>query len=127
MSEDPFVRIRELVRRRRRHPVDAYAFIFDALDFTLRSIGERRHVSGQELCRGIRDLALEKFGPLAGTVFRHWGVERTTDFGQMVFDLIDVGLMGKTDTDNIADFEEVYAFEEAFDDERALKLCMQGA
>ena len=123
--DDPFARIRRLVRRRRRpYPVEAYAFIFDALDHTLRQIGERRHVTGQELCRGIRDLALEKFGPLAATVFRQWGVERTADFGRMVFDLIDLGLMGKTEQDEPADFDDVYDFAEAFDDERALKRCM---
>ncbi|GIW70647.1 MAG: hypothetical protein KatS3mg102_0189 [Planctomycetota bacterium] len=81
-------------------------------------------MTGQELCAGLRDLALEKFGPLARTVLRQWGVHRTRDFGEMVFDLIRIGLMGKTDTDTIEDFDEVYAFDEAFDDEVALRLCL---
>ncbi|RME76340.1 MAG: hypothetical protein D6776_01420 [Planctomycetota bacterium] len=126
-SVDALEQVRQLVRRRRKHPVDAYAFIFDALDYTLRRIGERRHVTGQELCEGIRELALEQFGPLAATVFRQWGIESTRDFGRMVFDLVDVGLMGKTEQDDIRDFDDVYDFAEAFDPQRAVALCMQNA
>ena len=120
MAEEALSRVRELVKRRNRYPLEAYLFIFDALDFTLRRIGERRHVSGQELCCGIRDLAIDKFGPLAQVVMSQWQVSETADFGNMVFDLIGADLMGKTEDDNSEDFARVYDLGEAFAPERAL-------
>ena len=51
---------------------------------------------GPELLGGVRDLALQEFGLMARTVFRMWGVNSTADFGEIVFNLIDAGLMSKT-------------------------------
>jgi uncharacterized repeat protein (TIGR04138 family) len=72
------------------------------------------HVTGQELLEGIRDLALNQFGPLAKTVFDHWGVKRCEDFGEIVFNMVEVGLLGKTEKDSRADFAGGYDFDEAF-------------
>lgn len=95
-------------------PLDAYLFLYEALDRAQKLVGERRHVSGQELLEGVRQLAVEQFGPLTLMVFGHWNVRVTDDFGRMVFKLIDHGLMGKTDTDKLEDFVAVYDFREAF-------------
>lgn len=74
-----------------------------------------RHVSGQELCWGLRDLAVKRWGLLAKTVLRQWRVKRTEDFGRIVFALIDEGRLRKQADDSIDDFKNVYDFDEAFD------------
>lgn len=85
-----------------------------ALHFTMRKIKPPRHVSGQELCEGIRKYAIDQFGPLARTVLEHWGIDATVDFGQIVFALVSIGLMRKTDEDSLEDFKAVYEFKDAF-------------
>jgi uncharacterized repeat protein (TIGR04138 family) len=73
------------------------------------------HVSGADLCRGLRDMALERWGMLAGTVLRHWGIRRTRDFGEIVFGLIEHGMLQKQPDDVIEDFNDVFDFRSAFD------------
>ena len=75
---------------------------------------EPRHVNGGELLDGIRDLALNRFGPMAKTVFQQWGVERTEDFGEIVFQLVEQGLLGKTEADKRSDFARGYDFDDTF-------------
>ena len=116
-EKNPYERIRSIVKRDPRYRVEAYCYVFEALDFTLRGLTKHRHVSGQELCVGIRDLAIDRFGPLARTVFEHWGITCTEDFGRIVFNLIDAELMGKTDTDSLEDFKNIFDFESVFDRE----------
>lgn len=102
---------------------DAYRFIFEALQFTQEKLKrvsrggteDDAHISGQELMEGVRELALKKFGLLAITVFHHWGVRATDDFGRIVFELIERGEMRKTDRDQLSDFFAVYDFTEALD------------
>ena len=102
---------------------DAYRFIFEALQFTQEKLKrvsrggteDDAHISGQELMEGVRELALKKFGLLAITVFHHWGVRATDDFGRIVFELIERGEMRKTDRDQLSDFFAVYDFVEALD------------
>ena len=75
---------------------------------------ESRHVSGQQLCLGLRDFAIKQYGLLALTVLGRWGLRRTDDFGRIVFAMIEAGLMKKTDEDTLEDFRGVYDFGEAF-------------
>lgn len=75
---------------------------------------ELRHVSGQQLCMGLREFALQQYGLLARTVLEKWNVRRTDDFGKIVFAMIGAGLLRKTDRDSIEDFRSVYEFDEAF-------------
>jgi len=105
----------EVARRHGRYDAEAYRFIFEALDYLIRKMDRRRHVTGAELSRGVRDLAVERFGFLARTVLESWGVTRTADFGEMVYHLIEDGVMSKTDEDKKSDFDNVYDFHEAFD------------
>lgn len=74
-----------------------------------------RHVTGQELCHAIRRYAIDQYGLLSRSVLKHWGVTKTGDFGDIVFNLIDIGQMRKTDQDRREDFEDVFDFEEGFD------------
>ncbi len=110
-------RILALVRKHeRRFTAEAYAFVFEALDFTLRRRGGvRRHISGPEIMEGVRQLALETFGFLARDVLRRWGVRSTEDFGEIVFHLIADDLLQKTADDRKEDFVGLYDFQEAFD------------
>ena len=121
MSGKNFHEVVELIRKDDpRYDAGAYVFMRQALDHTLSGIRERekitghRHVSGQELCEGIRDYALEQYGPMARTLLQSWGINRTEDFGQIVFNLVEFGIFGKTETDSIEDFNKVYDFEKAF-------------
>jgi len=96
----------------------AYSFLRDALDYTLKprkkSGSATSHVSGQELLEGVRQHALKTFGPMVPTVFEYWGVRTTEDFGAIVFNLVDSGILGKTERDSVDDFKDAYTFQEAF-------------
>jgi uncharacterized repeat protein (TIGR04138 family) len=101
-----------------RYQRDAYLFVKDALDHTQKIVGkesrEVRHVTGQELLEGIRGYALTQFGPMTDMVFAEWGVTRCEDFGEIVFNMVDIGLLGKTEEDSRADFQNGYRFHDAF-------------
>lgn len=121
------------VAAKTRYPLDAFLFIQRGLDFTVRRMhGEMdpleedgddfvdeyqpsRHVSGQDLCRGLRDFAIREYGMLARTVLRRWNITSCRDFGEIVFAMVDSGMMRKTDDDTIHDFNDVFDFASAFD------------
>ena len=117
----------------RYHP-NGYLFMSAALHRTQQRLGrtqahgendERAHISGQELLEGIREFALERFGLMSRAVFSSWGIHATDDFGRMVFELIERGEMRKTDGDQLADFFDVYDFDEAL--ERQYEIDVSGA
>jgi len=101
-----------------RYHRDAYFFLREALDFTVklrkRQLDNDGHVNGAQLCEGIRQLAIKQFGPMALTVLEYWGLRRTEDFGDMVWNLIDLGAFGKKATDSREDFKNVYGFRDVF-------------
>lgn len=102
------------------YPPAAYSFVQDGLRYTVERLREHdaseaeRHVSGQELCIGLRDYALKQYGLLARTVLTSWNVHRTEDFGRMVFAMVDAKLLRKTEDDREQDFQGVFEFDEAF-------------
>jgi uncharacterized repeat protein (TIGR04138 family) len=112
MDEELFDALRE---RYPRYNERAYIFVLSALNFVLQRLPEPRHISGRELAEGVRDLALEQFGPMARSVLEHWGIEGTADVGDIVFVLVEHGVLTKQDEDTRADFEDVYDFDDAFD------------
>src|SRR5438105_4968289 len=107
-----FPKLAEIVRKDPRYAYEAYQFVQEALEFTQRKLGRspkpdvpeevdpQHHVRGWELVDGIRELALREFGLMARTVFRLWGIEKTDDFGEIVFNLVASNLMSKTDEDD---------------------------
>ncbi|NLG35644.1 MAG: hypothetical protein GX548_09855 [Lentisphaerae bacterium] len=101
-----------------RYAPEAYLFLNEGLARTLQQVQERekryRQISGAELADGLREHALEQFGPLAMTVLGRWGIHTTRDFGEIVFTLLSVGLLGKTEEDKIEDFDDLYDFDQAF-------------
>lgn len=111
--------IEQITQRDPRYHREAYAFVREALDFTQKMLIQSgkeglRHVSGQELLAGIRGYALQLFGPMALLVLNDWGIRRCEDFGELVFNMVDCGLLAKTDQDTREDFKGGYDFEEAF-------------
>ncbi|MDA1259049.1 MAG: hypothetical protein O3A20_00345 [Planctomycetota bacterium] len=104
----------------RRFAEAAYFFVLEALDFTIFLQGkgqaptESRHINGRELLDGIRRYAQEEFGPLAPFAFRSWGVTRTEDFGALVFQMCEAGLLNRAENDHPRDFANGFDFEQAF-------------
>jgi uncharacterized repeat protein (TIGR04138 family) len=124
-------RIARLAKEDGRYQLDAYLFVQQALAFAQLELGMGRprpygvegepdepppqsHLTGQQLCEAIRLYAAELYGLMAKVVLNSWGVHRTRDFGEIVYNLIEIGEMTKSETDRPEDFEHVYDFDEAF-------------
>lgn len=128
---DPAHPLADLLRRDKRYRLGAYVFVYDSLQFAQQQLGlgrsngddpipsdseEERHITGQQLCEAIRQYAVEQYGGLSKSVLAHWGVRSTGDFGEIVFNLISIGQMRKTDSDRREDFDNVFDFDEGFRD-----------
>ncbi|MGC9259222.1 MAG: Minf_1886 family protein [Phycisphaerae bacterium] len=104
------------------YPPEAFEFVREGLALTVRRVHRdaenlsegQRHVTGQELARALRDLAITNYGVLASVVLAHWNIHTTMDFGKIVFAMVENGMMHKTPEDNVEDFRDVYDFVEAF-------------
>jgi uncharacterized repeat protein (TIGR04138 family) len=92
----------------------AYLFVLGALEYCQRRLDERRHISGRELALACRDLALDRFGVMAGLVREHWGVRSSADLGDVVFTLVDLELLMSQPTDTREEFADVFDFDQAF-------------
>jgi len=97
-----------------RYKEDAYVFVMEALTYTQKKYKCDKHVSGQDMLEGIKELLLNKFGPLAITVLEYWGIKTTEDFGNIVFNLVEKNVLSKTEDDNIETFRNGYDFHEVF-------------
>ena len=93
----------------------AYAFVLAALEEVVQHLPRRRHVSGRELVTGCRDLALRLYGPMAKTVLEYWNIRATRDIGEVVFNLLEVGVLSKDDADSRNDFDDLFDFTEVFE------------
>jgi len=100
--------------KERRYDERAYLFVLAALEFCQQRLDERRHITGQELASGCRDLALERFGVMSQLVLEHWGITTTADIGHIVFTLVELGMLLSQSTDTREDFERVFDFDRAF-------------
>ena len=120
MRTPPFDETLEsILRKDRRYPREAYQFVREALDHTQKQITKSgketpQHVSGQELLAGIREFALQEYGPMTPAVLEEWGVRTCEDFGEIVFNMVESDLLLKTKSDSREDFKGGYDFEEAF-------------
>ena len=112
--------VRKVWKADGRYRLEAYQFLFDALDKSVRLAGKEeaqgpeRHITGHELLAGMRQHASDLFGPLAAQVWRTWGIKSTLDWGCIVFALVEAKLLNRQDTDTIDDFANGYDFDEAF-------------
>ena len=119
MEIPPFAEaVARICARDRRYAPEAYLFLHEGLMRTLKNVQEKekkpRQITGAELSAGLREYALDQSGPLAMTVLGRWGLRTTRDFGEIVFLLLDAGLLGKTEEDKIEDFDDLFDFDAAF-------------
>lgn len=109
-----------IVEKDPRYRRDAYFFLREALDFTMkrrrknRKGGVTAHVSAIELIEGFRDRALQEFGPMTIMVLDYWGIKNSADIGEMVFHLIEIGVLGKTENDTLRSFADILDFHQVF-------------
>jgi len=100
-----------------RFPGEAYRFLLDALERTRIQYGRDGHVNGRELLEGIREHAADLYGPMAAMVFEEWGIREGSDFGFMVFELVDRGVLARRREDSPTDFEGVSSYRKLFEEE----------
>ena len=109
-----------IARRDTRFDREAYVFLRDALEFTVkkrRAKGrkeETQDVPVSELLDGLRLYALKEYGPMSMLVLESWGVRSCEDIGQLVFNLVEAGVFSKTDRDTTEEFHNGFDFDEAF-------------
>lgn len=108
-----------IVERYPDYDRDAYQFLREALEYTVKNQQKKRgdssrHVNATQLLEGWRSYALKEYGPMVPTIMEAWGIRSCRDIGVMVFRLIDAGIFGKTETDSLDDFAQGYDFHEAF-------------
>jgi len=116
--------IEQIVRKDPRYPLDAYHFVRAALDFTVkqhkkdlvrgRPATGPQHVTGKQLLEGIRRYALHEYGPLTLTLLNHWNIRTTEDVGEIVFNMVEMQILNRTETDSREDFKNGYDFNQAF-------------
>lgn len=134
---DLIEKIKHLVRQDPRFKFEAYAFVFESLNYAQKEMGlgavktsdaaldeptsdepdemAERHLTGQELCEASRRYALEQYGYMAKCVLNSWGIYQTGDLGEIVFNLIRAGQMKKTKDDRREDFDDVFDFDTALE------------
>ncbi|HAH19844.1 MAG: hypothetical protein A2Y00_11000 [Omnitrophica WOR_2 bacterium GWF2_43_52] len=108
--------VEEMYAKDNRYKPDGYEFVIEALHFSQKKLKKTGHLTGRELAQGARDLALDHYGPMAKAVLTHWGIHKTIDIGNIVYNMISAKLLSKTDGDSLEDFNDVYDFETSFKD-----------
>jgi uncharacterized repeat protein (TIGR04138 family) len=123
--------IEAVLREDGRFRVQACQFLHEALGRAVNEVhgadATHGHVSGQALCESLRDLAWDRYGPLAPTVLQRWGITSSYNFGELVYLLIEHDLMGKEDGDTVEDFRDGFDMERDFDRVDTLTLQERGA
>ncbi|VTS01557.1 Minf_1886 family protein [Tuwongella immobilis] len=123
-------RIAAILQRDSRYSGEAYYFIYEAVEYTQQSLlaasespAAVRHITGRQLCEGVRDYARDQFGLLANTVFRIWGIHQTADIGEIVFHLIDQQFLSKTESDRREDFWDLFDLPRALSDDYPMSMA----
>ena len=117
MTPEPFeTKIAEICEMDSRYDPDAYFFLREGMEYTITTVkkGVHQHLTGQEVSLGLKDYALAEFGPMALFVLNEWGLHKTDDFGNLVYNLINAEVFSKTPTDKKEDFNNVFDFYDAF-------------
>lgn len=138
MPEENFL-LFKAISKDGRYPIDAYQFVREAAAFAddVAELGDysyehrkidpsfldrtdERHLTGQQLCEAIRLYAMNQFGYMARVVLKNWHIESTSAFGDIVYNMIEVGIMKKSRLDRKSHFDDVYDFN-VFDTE--FEIC----
>lgn len=114
MAEEFSTIISTICNQDSRYYPEAYEFVMEALSYSQHKFKKSKHISGEELLTGIKALLLKKFGPMTMTVLKHWGIETTDDFGNIVFNLVESKVLAKDARDQYESFKNAYDFEEVF-------------
>ncbi len=121
--ESIYGKLKAILKKDDRYSIYAYQFVFEALSHTAKTLGkdsnspndEDRHIAGQQLLEGIREYSMQEYGYMSYVIFLLWGVKKDLDFGEIVFNLVENGLMGKTESDSRDDFKGIYDLKKVFD------------
>ncbi len=144
MSDEAFS-LHQLLQNDPRYPIDAYIFVRESLSYAsdVLNLGSEslleptlelepqkrpqgstaeRHLTGQELCEAIRLYAVHQFGYMAKVVLNNWSICSTGDFGNIVYNMINVGLMKKSENDRRSHFDDVFDFDDVFERQFEMKV-----
>jgi uncharacterized repeat protein (TIGR04138 family) len=133
MARSPEKTLQQVVETVGTYPIEAYVFVREGLSYTADQIHGQaaeegdaaRHITGRDLCLGLREFALQRWGLLARTVLGKWNITTTMDFGRIVFALVEHSHMQKTDEDDINDFRQVFDFRKAFDADYRISAAVE--
>ena len=116
MVNDFLSEVKKITRSDKRFLEEAYPFVMESLhNYTKKhNIKPGEHITARQLLTGIKEYALQSFGPMAKFTLNSWGIHSTKDIGFIVYNMIDTGLMGKTEKDSLEDFFDVFDFKSAF-------------
>ena len=106
-------KLEQAVSQDARYPIEAYAFVRDAILLGEHEVSDEEHFHARQLLERLVDLARREFGRLALMVFRAWNIHTPHDVGQIVSNLMAVGLMVADPDDAQADFDEPFDLEAA--------------
>ncbi|MBI3601737.1 MAG: hypothetical protein HY209_02425 [Candidatus Omnitrophica bacterium] len=99
MNEEFYQIVSRICQEDPRYPVDAYEFVMEALSFAQKKFQEAKHINGQEFSEGIKGLLIKKFGPMTIAVLDYWGIKKTQDFGNIVYNLKQYKIIAKDQQD----------------------------
>lgn len=105
-----------------RYTIAAYIFVLQGLNFYHTKSGERRHFTGQELSQGLITFAHKQYGPMSYDVLRHMGITTTNDLGFIVYNLIDIKLIRKQESDCLEDFFSVFDIKEFLEKQQSYQI-----
>ncbi len=123
MQDLDFNEIVDLIRKEDgRYHRRAYIFVREGLDKTVKALKQAEaaqsrqsmHITGRELSHGLKTHALDQYGPMAKMVLADWGIKKTDDFGEIVYNLIEYNVLSKTENDRKEHFDAVFDFDDAF-------------
>ena len=116
MEEETLKRLAFLIESKGKHTIISYAALLEAVNECANDASRTslEHISGQDLAKKYADLILNAFGPMSIYVLESWDIKNTRDIGEMVFDLVGVGLLFFSENDKIEDFDDVFDFREKF-------------
>ncbi len=109
--------IADIINMDSRYKLDAYSFVMLVIDKIQELLEVQRHISGEDVLKGIKSVVSERYGPMAKEVLNSWGVYKTEDIGNIVFSLVEAGLLAKTEKDSIEDFVERFDFKKVFEED----------
>ena len=116
MNEEFYYIVSQIVTEDPRYHADAYEFVMEALSFAQKKFKHTKHISGPEFLDGMKGLLMKKFGPMTIPVLDYWGIKKTEDFGNIVFNLEQYKIIAKDSQDHYETFKDGYDFQQVFDE-----------